>query len=96
MWLLPDALTFDRTLQFSEKRAYIRIRPHDNGKITATVDIPSRRPPKNVLLRLRHPQGAPIKSATVNGKPWNDFDAAKECVRLHGMKGAVSVVVSYS
>ncbi|MBX7258291.1 MAG: hypothetical protein K1Y02_18150 [Candidatus Hydrogenedentes bacterium] len=68
----------------------------DNGRITATVDIPSRKPPKNVLLRLRHPQGAPIKSVSVNGKPWNDFDAAKEYVRLHGVKGSVSVEVSYS
>ncbi|HPO13946.1 MAG TPA: hypothetical protein PLI09_10910 [Candidatus Hydrogenedentes bacterium] len=67
----------------------------DNGKITATVEMPSRKPPRNVLLRLRHPKGTPIKKVTINGKSWNDFDPAKEIIRLHSMQGSVNVVSTY-
>jgi hypothetical protein len=66
-----------------------------NGKITATINMPSRKPPGAVLLRLRHPRAAAIKSVTVNGRPWPDFDKAKETIRIKGLKGAVSVRVSY-
>jgi hypothetical protein len=67
----------------------------DNGRIVATVEIPSRRPPQTVLLRLRHPKSLPIKSVTLGGKPWTDFDPAKEVVRLHDVRGSVKVEVSY-
>ncbi len=57
--------------------------------------MPSRHPPKSVLLRLRHPKALPMKSVTVNGEPWQDFDAAGEVVRLHGLKGSVKLEVAY-
>jgi len=67
----------------------------DHGKITATVRIPSRNPPKQILLRLRHPKTVPIRRVMVNGKPWAKFDAAKEVIRLHGMAGTATVEVNY-
>jgi len=67
----------------------------DNGKIAATVKIPSRNPAKEVWLRLRHPKSAPIKSVTVNGKDWKDFDPAKEVVELHDVAGTALVEVEY-
>jgi hypothetical protein len=63
----------------------------DNGKISATVDMPSRKSPDAVLLRFRHPKQTPIKSVMVNGKAWNDFDPAKEIIRLHGVEGSVRI-----
>ncbi len=66
----------------------------DNGKITATVAIPSRQPPKSVWLRLRHPKAAPIKGVAVDGKDWKDFDPAGEVVRLRGA-GTLFVEVRY-
>jgi hypothetical protein len=66
-----------------------------NGKITAAVTIPNRRSPKTVLLRLRHPSASPIRSVTIYGKPWKDFDAAKEIVRIHGLTGTVALEVRY-
>ncbi len=68
----------------------------DHGKISATVTMPSRNPPREVCLTLRHPKSAPIKSVTVNGKPWKDFDPAKEVVRLQGLQGNVAVSVFYA
>ncbi len=68
----------------------------DNGKIVATVKMPSREAPKGVLLRLRHPKAAPIKSITVNGSEWKDFDAEKGVVKLHGLRGSVAVDIRYT
>jgi hypothetical protein len=48
--------------------AYEIVSDLDHGLIAATLEIPSRTPPRTVLLRLRHPQQKPIKSVTVNGK----------------------------
>ena len=67
----------------------------DNGKITATVELPSRNPPKSVLLRFRHPKAVPIKSVMLNGKPWSDFDAAKETIHLQGLNGDLKVEANY-
>jgi len=67
----------------------------DHGRITATLEMPSRNPPKTVLLRFRHPKAAPIQSVMVNGKPWREFDQGKETVRLEGLKGTVSVQTGY-
>ncbi|MCX6926949.1 MAG: hypothetical protein NT154_27635 [Verrucomicrobia bacterium] len=65
------------------------------GKITTTVELPSRNPPKHVLLRFRHPNAAPIKSVTVNGKSWQGFDKAQEIIRLEGLNGTVVVTAQY-
>ena len=68
----------------------------DNGRITATVEMPCRKSPAVVVLRLRHPKAAPIKGVTVNGKAWRDFDAGKEAIHLHGVNGTVKVEATYS
>ena len=75
--------------------AYEIVSDADNGTIAATVEVPSREPPKAVLLRLRHPKAAPIKSVTVNGKAWRDFDKDREVVRLPGSGGTAKVVAHY-
>ena len=67
----------------------------DGGTITATIEIPSRRPPQTVLVRLRHSQQIPIRSVTVNGKEWQAFHQDKEVIELVGLTGKVVVVASY-
>jgi len=67
----------------------------ENGKIAATVKMPSRNTQKAVLLRLRHPKSTPIKGVLVNGKAWKDFDPAREVVKLHDLKDTVNVEVQY-
>jgi len=59
------------------------------------VEMPSRKAPKEVLLRLRHPKAAPIKNVTVNGEESRESDAARELVRLGNLTGKVTVTVSY-
>jgi hypothetical protein len=75
--------------------AYEIVSDIDNSRITATVEMPSRKPPREVLVRFRHPKMKPIKGATVNGKAWSDFDPAKEIVRLHDVNGSVKVEAVY-
>lgn len=41
----------------------------EHGSITAHITVPTRKPVPFLKLRLRHPSGAPIVSATVNGTP---------------------------
>jgi hypothetical protein len=75
--------------------AYEIVSDVDHKKIAATVEMPSRNPPKSVLLRLRRPKALPMKSVTVNGSPWTDFDPAKEVISLHDVKGTVKVECDY-
>ena len=75
--------------------AYEIVSDTANGRITATLELPSRQPPQRVLLRLRHPQASPIKSATINGQPWTAFNRDQELVELKGVSGKVTVIASY-
>lgn len=67
----------------------------DHGRILATIHTPSRTPPQDIYLRLRHPQAAPIQSVTVDGRPSTDFDPQKEMIRLRNPQGTVKVVGTY-
>jgi hypothetical protein len=75
--------------------AYEIVSDVDNGKINATVELPSRKAPKEVVLRFRHPKSAPIQSVTVNGKPWTEFNKDKEAITLEGLTGQVAVTDQY-
>jgi len=76
--------------------AYEIVSDVDNGKITATVELPSRKAPKEVVLRFRHPKTAPIKGVIVNGKPWTEFNKDKETITLlRGLSGTVAVTARY-
>ncbi len=75
--------------------AYEIVSDVDNGKITATIELPSRKAPKEVVLRFRHPKSAPIKAVTVNGKPWTEYNKDKETITLKDLTGTVAVTAQY-
>jgi hypothetical protein len=52
-----------------------------SGLITATITPPDRKPVP-LRLRLRHPQGKPIQSITLNGKPYNPTGIDGEWISL--------------
>jgi hypothetical protein len=59
------------------------IQSHSNtGTIAATLDMPQVNGPETILLRLRHPQERVIRTVSVNGQSWHDFDVSKEWVRI--------------
>jgi hypothetical protein len=67
----------------------------DQGRINASITMPSKKSTKEVCLHLRHPKSAPIRSVTVNGKSWTAYDRDKETVILKELTGTVSVTVQY-
>ncbi|HBL75592.1 MAG: hypothetical protein A2W90_05215 [Bacteroidetes bacterium GWF2_42_66] len=58
-----------------------------DGYIEAEVTPPVRKKPDTIVIRLRHPDEKKIKSITVNGKDYRDFDAEKDIVCLKGFDG---------
>ena len=66
-----------------------------SNRITATVELPTRSAPQSLLLRLRHPKAAPLRSVEVNGRPWTRFDRDKEAIHLEGLKGSVTLQANY-
>lgn len=67
----------------------------NKGYIEATITPPVRSTPNSLVLRLRHPEGKPVKSMTVDGKVHTDFDAAKECIRLKAVCEPLTVRAQY-
>jgi hypothetical protein len=66
------------------------------GRIIASVTMPDRGRPRELLVRLRHPHNKTIRSVSVNGKNWTDFDTRKEWVRIVNPTDArYSIVASY-
>ena len=65
-----------------------------SGEISAAIDLEPRRHPSALFLRLRHPQGQPMKAVLVNGTKWTDFDAAKEWVRISSPSNHLYKVVA--
>ncbi|HTL27725.1 MAG TPA: NPCBM/NEW2 domain-containing protein, partial [Tepidisphaeraceae bacterium] len=65
------------------------------GTIEATIDPPKRNPPKELVIRLRDPQGRRMKSVTVNGQDHTDFDPAAETVRIAQPTDPLKVRVTF-
>jgi hypothetical protein len=67
-----------------------------SNRVLGEIEMPGRSHPKVLLVRLRHPNGRPIKAVTVNGRDWTDFDVQKEWVRIEKPnKGSYSIVAHY-
>ncbi len=65
-------------------------------QLEAKVELAGRAQPSSLLVRFRHPQEKQIRSVTVNGRNWTDFDAAKEWVQISApAERSYSIIVSY-
>ncbi len=67
----------------------------NNGKITATIEIPNRSPVTSIMMRFRHPRAIPIQRVMINGQPWTGFNPDKEVIELTGLTGTVIIVAGY-
>jgi hypothetical protein len=63
------------------------------GRIDATVEVPSRRPPVTLKLRLRVPAGHRVVAVRVDGKP-RPFNPRSATLDLSGLRGTLSVVAT--
>jgi hypothetical protein len=67
-----------------------------SGRMSMRLDPPTRNLPREIRVRFRHPAEAPIRSVTVNGTQWTDFDAVKGDIRLGGnLRGRTEIVAAY-
>jgi hypothetical protein len=53
-----------------------------NGRLSASVKLSSPTGLDTLLIRLRHPDGQSIRAVSVNGRPWKDFEAGREWIRI--------------
>jgi len=53
-----------------------------HGWLEAHIQPPTRRSPTWIVIRLRHPEGKPLRAVAVNGRPHQDFDPHSGTVRL--------------
>jgi hypothetical protein len=65
------------------------------GAIEAVVQLPPQVSARKVVLRLRHPDGKPIRSVTVQGKPYTDFDPKKETITFTPVGEMITVRAEY-
>ncbi len=65
----------------------------DRGRIVVQLDPPKRSPPQAVVLHLRHPEGAKIEGASVDGKPARHFSEGS--VTLEGPVRPARIEVRY-
>ena len=70
----------------------LEVRAEEGWKrIVARIEPPTRRPPRQVIVRFRHPEKAPLTGARVNGVSVKSFDAAKEWVVLPALSETTTV-----
>lgn len=75
--------------------SYSTVSAAANGHIRAEIDPPTREPFRRLVLRVRHPEGKPIRAVTVNGKSHLAFDSRTECVVIAPTKDHIVVRVEY-
>lgn len=66
-----------------------------DGHIEARIEPPARAQPRAIVLRLRHPEGKPIRSVTVNGGRHTAFDVRRETITLPSGEGTLNVRAEY-
>jgi hypothetical protein len=73
-----------------------QIQSHANkGYIEAIINPPTRQKPGCLVIRLRHPDGKPMRAVTVDDKAHADFDPQEQTVRIVP-EGAAPIVVRAS
>ena len=64
------------------------------NEIRVTVELPLRKQPTELLVRLRHPQVKPIKRVSVNGQIWRDFNTHSEWIRIPSPSARVYTIIA--
>ncbi len=71
-----------------------RIEATESG-VRARVTLPTRNPIRIAYLAVRAPGGKKLRAVDIDGKPWQDFDAAAERIQLPVKAGPMEVSVRF-
>ena len=74
-------IKIERAATFYGPLAMTLVSKADSNQAEAQIRLAQTAPPKSVSIRLRHPQGWPIQSAQVNGKP-AQIDTVRQLIQL--------------
>jgi hypothetical protein len=66
-----------------------------NGFIQAVIEPPTRTPPKEIVIRLRHPEGRRIRTVRVEGAPHKNFEPSKGLIRLTPSRETIHAIAEY-
>jgi hypothetical protein len=77
------------------KVSYSLRRSAAEDAIEAVVEPPTRNVPDRLVLRVRHPEGKPIRKATVDDAPHPGFDPVGETITLQRIARPVRLVIRY-
>ena len=66
------------------------------GTVRATVQVPSRRAPRALTLRLRLPAGGRIRSVALDGRPFSRFNQRTGTIDLSGLRGTLTLDVRHA
>lgn len=105
LWLAPfvtsnwmkdgEAVSIKNASTFFGPTSY-RIESHvGQGYIEASIEPPTRSMPKEIVIRLRHPEGKRMREVTVTDGKLVSFDPTREIVRVKGAKGQIVVRAVY-
>ena len=87
---IQDASTYFGKLSY-EIHSQVRV-----GRISMSLDPPTRNTPSRILVRFRHPEAKPMRRVTVNSSVWRNFDGEKGDIQLPGdLKGHTEIVAEY-
>jgi hypothetical protein len=67
----------------------------DEGYIQARVLPPRRNHPREILLRVRDPEGKKMTRVELNGQNWRQFDPERELITIPGDQNKVEVRAYY-
>ena len=65
------------------------------GFIEAVIDPPTRNPPEQLVIRVRHPEDRPMRSVTINGKSHQDFNTVKETITIKPTSDWIVLRIDY-
>jgi len=66
-----------------------------DSEVDARVELPTRNKIRTVWLVVRAPEGRQIRAVEVDGKPWKDFDATAQRIRLPLVARPIQISVHF-
>jgi len=95
-WLLPGrTIEVDHAATFFGEASF-KIESHvDRGLVEATVSTPQRNRPRDIVVRIRHPQGSRMKRVELNGGDWSKFDSERELITVPVDRKVATLQVFY-
>ncbi len=66
------------------------------GYLEATIEPPRARPPRAIVIRVRHPEGLPIQSVSLDARRVAGFDPRQSTVRLRPSAHAMNLRIDWN